>query len=241
MPEISPNEMGGNMRLGSRMTRLKEGSIAYHLYDEQKEIYERHRHRYEVNPELVEQMEAKGLQFSGQDDMGVRMEVIELTNHRYFVGTQFHPEFKSRPFRPSPPFVGLIRASANLPVVETEPSHSLNASLDITETLANLSLSPQKSSNSSFASPAVNADVHEHLHATNQPTPSSARTETDSEVEESTEEAEKLDSIIDAMVLDRGRSPSSEVSEDDVSDSSNGLANGVAKRLKPGSKTISAA
>ena len=67
---------------------------------------ERHRHRYEVNPELVPRLEREGLKFVGRDESGRRMEIVELPGHPYFVGTQFHPELKSRPGRPSPVFLG---------------------------------------------------------------------------------------------------------------------------------------
>ena len=122
MPEINPNIMGGTMRLGSRATilspSLSNGSqtLASKVYGfDHKNILdtisvdERHRHRYEVNPSLVESMEAKGLVFSGKDDTNTRMEIAELpqSSHPYYIGTQFHPEFKSRPNRPSPPFYGM--------------------------------------------------------------------------------------------------------------------------------------
>lgn len=68
--------------------------------------------RYEVNPELAPKLEKVGLQFVGKDETGNRMEIVELKDHRYFVACQFHPEFKSRPFSPSPLFLGLILASA---------------------------------------------------------------------------------------------------------------------------------
>ncbi len=73
---------------------------------------ERHRHRYEVNPTMVEQLEAKGLRFVGKDETGERMEIVELTGHPYFVASQFHPEFKSRPGKASPLFLGLILAAS---------------------------------------------------------------------------------------------------------------------------------
>ena len=75
------------------------------------EIHERHRHRYEVNPDMVSELEAAGMRFVGKDTEGERMEIIELAGHPYFFATQYHPEFKSRPNRPSPPFVGLIEAA----------------------------------------------------------------------------------------------------------------------------------
>ena len=111
MPEISTTHMGGTLRLGSRVCKLTKGSLAYELYDNKSEIYERHRHRYEVNPEYVNDMITNGLMFTGKDEMSVRMEIVELpkNKHPYFIGTQFHPEFKSRPLNPSPPFVGLIQ------------------------------------------------------------------------------------------------------------------------------------
>ncbi len=69
-------------------------------------IEERHRHRYEVNPDIVEQLEAKGMRFVGRDQTNKRMEIMELADHPYFVAVQYHPEFLSRPLRTSPPFLG---------------------------------------------------------------------------------------------------------------------------------------
>lgn len=71
----------------------------------EKHIDERHRHRYEVNPIYINRFEAAGLQFVGKDEKGERMEVIENSKHPFFVAAQFHPEFKSRPFKPSPLFL----------------------------------------------------------------------------------------------------------------------------------------
>ena len=114
MPEGSRTHMGGTMRLGSRQTNLQTKDCdAFRLYGGDMEIHERHRHRYEVNPDMVSELEAAGMRFVGKDTEGVRMEIIELTGHPYFFGTQYHPEFKSRPNRPSPPFVGLIEAALN--------------------------------------------------------------------------------------------------------------------------------
>jgi CTP synthase len=97
-------DMGGTMRLGTYETAIEPGTLAAELYDDS--CIERHRHRYEVNPEYIAQLEESGLRFSGQ--VNNRMEVLELPDHPYFVGTQFHPEFRSRPGRASPPFLGLI-------------------------------------------------------------------------------------------------------------------------------------
>ncbi|XP_027691191.1 CTP synthase 2 isoform X3 [Vombatus ursinus] len=112
MPEHHPGEMGGTMRLGKRTTVFKtEDSILRKLYGDVGCVEERHRHRYEVNPELIQQFEEKGLKFVGQDVEGERMEIIELANHPYFVAVQFHPEFSSRPMKPSPPYLGLLLAA----------------------------------------------------------------------------------------------------------------------------------
>jgi len=77
-------------------------------------VSERHRHRYEVNPEYVDKLERDGLVFSGRSPDGILMEFMELPNHPYFVGTQAHPEFKSRPLKPSPMFDGLIKAAQKM-------------------------------------------------------------------------------------------------------------------------------
>ncbi|XP_007500926.1 CTP synthase 2 isoform X2 [Monodelphis domestica] len=112
MPEHHPGEMGGTMRLGKRTTVFKtEDSILRKLYGDVGCVEERHRHRYEVNPELIQQFEEKGLKFVGRDIEGERMEIIELANHPYFVAVQFHPEFSSRPMKPSPPYLGLLLAA----------------------------------------------------------------------------------------------------------------------------------
>jgi len=112
MPEGDRTRMGGTMRLGARETTLRSGSLARELYGSER-IMERHRHRYEVNPVLVDRLESLGLRFSGKntDASGERMEVIELgkSDHPYFVATQFHPEFTSRPETPNPLFLGLLQ------------------------------------------------------------------------------------------------------------------------------------
>ncbi|CAJ1942087.1 unnamed protein product [Sphenostylis stenocarpa] len=112
MPEGSKTHMGGTMRLGSRRTyfQTKECKSAK-LYGGKSFIDERHRHRYEVNPDLVARLENAGLSFTGKDETGQRMEIVELPNHPYFIGAQFHPEFKSRPGKSSPLFLGFIGAS----------------------------------------------------------------------------------------------------------------------------------
>ncbi|XP_006346550.1 CTP synthase-like [Solanum tuberosum] len=112
MPEGSKTHMGGTMRLGSRRTYFKVADCkSAKLYGNQSFIDERHRHRYEVNPDMVQQLEDAGLSFTGKDESGHRMEIVELPNHPYFIGVQFHPEFKSRPGTPSALFLGLIAAA----------------------------------------------------------------------------------------------------------------------------------
>ncbi|MFB6360851.1 MAG: glutamine hydrolyzing CTP synthase, partial [Halobacteriales archaeon] len=101
------DDMGGTMRLGAHETQIEPDTLAAELYGDTV-CYERHRHRYEVNPEYIDDLETAGLRFSGQ--AGRRMEILELPEHPYFLGTQFHPEFRSRPARASPPFIGLLEA-----------------------------------------------------------------------------------------------------------------------------------
>ncbi|XP_041867404.1 CTP synthase 1 [Melanotaenia boesemani] len=113
MPEHNPGQMGGTMRLGKRRTIFKStNSVLRKLYGDAEYVEERHRHRFEVNPELKDHFEDKGFRFVGQDVEGERMEVIELDDHPYFVGVQYHPEFTSRPIKPSPPYLGLLLAAA---------------------------------------------------------------------------------------------------------------------------------
>ncbi|XP_061338416.1 uncharacterized protein LOC133285226 isoform X3 [Gastrolobium bilobum] len=112
MPEGSRTHMGSTMRLGSRRTLLQTPDcISSKLYGNSEYIDERHRHRYEVNPDVIVTLEEAGLQFVGKDESGKRMEILELPSHPFYVGVQFHPEFKSRPGRPSALFLGLILAA----------------------------------------------------------------------------------------------------------------------------------
>lgn len=113
MPEASSTIMGGTMRLGLRATYIKDAdSLAHRIYGGKPVIKERHRHRYEVNQACVGPLESRGMRFTGQDERGQRMEIAELRNHPFFFACQFHPEFQSRPATPSPPFLGLVLASA---------------------------------------------------------------------------------------------------------------------------------
>jgi CTP synthase len=111
MPEQRDiEEMGGTMRLGLYPCKLSEGSISRSVYGREL-IYERHRHRYEVNNHFREQLQENGLRITGLSPSDRLVEIMELPNHPWFVGVQFHPEFKSRPNRPHPLFADFIRAS----------------------------------------------------------------------------------------------------------------------------------
>ena len=104
--------LGGTMRLGSYDAKLKENSLIKNIYGKSL-IKERHRHRYEVNINFREKFEKKGLIFSGLSPDGKLPEIIELNNHPWFIGVQFHPEFKSRPLSPHPLFSSFIKAAKN--------------------------------------------------------------------------------------------------------------------------------
>lgn len=110
--KIKSGDMGGTMRLGSYPAKLKSGTIARKAYNK-AEIVERHRHRYEVNPEYIKTLEDAGLIFSGTSPDETLMEVAELpeSKHPFFVGTQFHPEFLARPLDPHPLFTAFIKAA----------------------------------------------------------------------------------------------------------------------------------
>ena len=115
MPEqkklLAEEKYGATMRLGAYPAILKKNTIAYNAYD-REEIFERHRHRYEVNPEYIEEIEKNGMIFSGTSPSGKLQEIIELPKsvHPFFLGTQFHPEFKARPLHPHPLFTAFIKA-----------------------------------------------------------------------------------------------------------------------------------
>jgi CTP synthase len=119
MPEVDPTTMGGTMRLGVRPTHLRargdgSRSVASQLYgvEDGESVAERHRHRYEVNPEYVERLQSEGLHFTGTGDGGTRMEVVERSDKGFFFAVQYHPEFLSRPLNPSPPFLGFVLAAS---------------------------------------------------------------------------------------------------------------------------------
>ncbi len=104
------NDLGATMRLGSYPCHIKEKSLASKVY-KKKLIHERHRHRYEVNPKYRSSIEKKGLVFSGFSKDKKLLEIIENKNHKWFLGVQFHPELKSKPFKPHPIFFSFIKNS----------------------------------------------------------------------------------------------------------------------------------
>lgn len=130
---LNEGRFGGTMRLGAFGAVVKQGSIVQKLYQDRcavvdEMIYERHRHRYEVNPLYVKQLEAKGLVFSGYHERidGTRlMEFLELPEHRFFVATQAHPEFKSRFANPNPLFHGFVAAALEYSLERRKQVHAV--------------------------------------------------------------------------------------------------------------------
>ncbi len=111
MPEQKDIEdMGGTMRLGIYPCRLENGSESKKLYSDEI-VYERHRHRYELNNQYRNELKAAGMTMAGVSPDEKLVEIVEIKDHPWFVGTQFHPEFKSRPNRPHPLFVGFVKAA----------------------------------------------------------------------------------------------------------------------------------
>ncbi|MEM2910296.1 MAG: CTP synthase [Nitrososphaerota archaeon] len=106
----SLENLGGTMRLGASKVIIKPGTLAYRLYNSEV-TYQRHRHRYEVNPAYWDRINRAGIVFSGMSEDGRRVEIIELPSHPYFIATQYHAEFISRPGKPEPAYLGFIRAA----------------------------------------------------------------------------------------------------------------------------------
>jgi len=111
---IKNHEYGGTIRLGSYDCKLKKGTLLSKVYGRQSTVSERHRHRYEFNNKFKSQFEKTGMVISGTSPDGKLVEAIELPNHKFFVGTQFHPEYKSRPLSPHPLFTGFVQAALKL-------------------------------------------------------------------------------------------------------------------------------
>ena len=122
-------DLGGTMRLGADPVKLHDGSRARAAYGEAV-IYERHRHRYEVNNHLRGRLEERGLVCSGTSPDDRLVEVVELPDHPFFVAAQFHPEFKSRPLRPQPLFREFVRAALERSVERSGESSAAEASLE---------------------------------------------------------------------------------------------------------------
>jgi CTP synthase len=103
-------DLGGTMRLGAYKAELTRGSRVAKIYGK-TEISERHRHRYEVNTNYMARLEQRGMRFCGMSPDGILPEVVEYEDHPWFIGVQFHPELKSRPFEPHPLFASFIEAA----------------------------------------------------------------------------------------------------------------------------------
>jgi CTP synthase len=111
LPEqLRVTQMGATMRLGAQKAIISKDTLAFELY-KNEEIWERHRHRYEINPEWIERIQEHGWVFSGISEDGIKMEIGELPGNRYHIGSQFHPEFLSHPSKPAPLFYGLVKAA----------------------------------------------------------------------------------------------------------------------------------
>ena len=104
-------DLGGTMRLGAYEAKLAGNSHTSRIYGGASSISERHRHRYEVNSAYIKPLEDQGLVFSGMSPDGLLPEIVERPDHPWFVGVQFHPELKSKPFDPHPLFAGFISAA----------------------------------------------------------------------------------------------------------------------------------
>jgi CTP synthase len=105
------------MRLGAFPATLASGSLISRIYDGAETISERHRHRFEVNADYKAALESHGLRFSGLSPDGLLPETVEYVNHPWFVGVQYHPELKSRPFEPHPLFASFVAASVEAPLL----------------------------------------------------------------------------------------------------------------------------
>jgi CTP synthase len=114
------NEMGGTMRLGANEVEVIEGSTAETLYKSTK-IMERHRHRWEVNRDYYDRLAMAGANYTAVNKEKKLKEILELPNKYFFLGTQFHPEFKSRPWAPSPPYYGFVKAAYDKKMGKPKP------------------------------------------------------------------------------------------------------------------------
>jgi len=111
LPEqLRITQKGGTMRLGAQKSIVRAGTLAYDLYGKQ-EIWERHRHRFEINPDYIDRIQQGGFLFSAVSEDGIKMEIGELPGQNFHIGSQFHPEFLSHPNKPAPLFLGLVKAA----------------------------------------------------------------------------------------------------------------------------------
>ena len=120
MPDQVGVDMGGTMRLGRWPCKIEPGTLAAEVYGSEF-VHERHRHRYEVNNAYREALEDAGMIFSGTSPDGRLVEIAEIRDHPFFIGSQFHPEFKSRPLRPHPLFFGFVSACG---AMDREPAQA---------------------------------------------------------------------------------------------------------------------
>ena len=129
---VDVEELGGTMRLGAWPCRLASGSLARDIYHGAEEISERHRHRYEFNPEYRHRLEHEGLVFSGVSPDGKFVEIIELPRevHPWFLACQFHPEYKSKPLNAHPLFASFVRAAYENRLL-SETSMEKNGEVDL--------------------------------------------------------------------------------------------------------------
>ncbi|MEJ5186626.1 MAG: CTP synthase, partial [Candidatus Geothermincolales bacterium] len=124
------DEMGGTMRLGLYPCRLMEGSLAHRCYGEEV-VYERHRHRYEVNNHYRSILQKAGVVFSGLSPDGKLVEIVERQDHPWFLATQFHPEFRSRPNRPHPLFREFVGAALRRRMSRRQPDQAERPELKV--------------------------------------------------------------------------------------------------------------
>jgi len=137
LPEQKELEgLGGNMRLGGRDIAIKRGTQAYHLFGDSEMIRMRFRHRYEVDPRYIEKLESHGMVFSGKSPDFPIMQILELPEHPYFMGTQAHPCLTSRPLRPQPMFLGLVAAAMQRRYPEEDLPDSIQATRKVQKAFA---------------------------------------------------------------------------------------------------------
>ena len=111
--QMEIEQMGGTMRLGAYPCIVKKGTLAFNEYKSEK-INERHRHRFEFTLRYKEQFMKAGMDFSGYSPDEKLMEIVEIKDHPWFIGVQYHPEFQSKPISPHPLFAGFIRAAVKI-------------------------------------------------------------------------------------------------------------------------------